>query len=147
MFMTAMNVRSHRTQDYVQNYSTDCDSAKFIKNCGTKARQTKHPPLEVEAVGLGPTWVPSEPGCSTFLLSQNTVFLSGICKCLGLQTLCEICWQKGVFLVCEVKDSTEETVRTVRPYLLKCPGPGFSLFQRHSPCPFSPLQRCLRQLL
>lgn len=78
-----------------RKYGNWLSPMRFRKKKWTQGpRQTKHQPPEVQIVGLGPTWVPAEPGCSTFLLSRNTVFLSGVWNCTWLQTLSLICWQK-----------------------------------------------------
>ncbi len=155
--------RWKRGQDYIQEYRIDWVqeiqqfSMSLNVDSGAPTKQTKHQPQEVEIVGLGPTWVPTEPGCSTFLLSQNTVFLSGTWKCLWLQTLCWICRQERVFLGWagrafwrwdKAKDSTEKTICAVCPYLPRRPGPELqpdpvSLFTPCWPRPFISESYCV----
>lgn len=133
--MTAVNARSSLYSE-VQNWLRPWYSVNFLFNLislffqrlNVESRDLTDEASAsagVEIVGLSPTWVPTEPECcSTFLLSQDTVFLAS-------ENVCDykhLAWSAGtkkmimVWAKCaighesKVKDSTEKRVHTVCPF-------------------------------
>lgn len=136
--------------DYIQNYRSDwvhdIQQCFIRQNVDSEAWQTKHQPLEMDTVGLGPTWVPTGPGCSTFLCSQNRMcehkhFAESF---VGVSRLCCLVQRQGQ------RFKVNKTICTVRPYFLKYTDPELqpvpvSLFTPSRRCPFTPLLKCVSE--